>query len=144
PCPALGPPEPNAGVARRAPAAGAAGWTRLLWAGRARQAGRDVVNPPPQEPRYFRLTKAHVPGCQNLWSVHARDARRRAGCWRRYGRLRVFSAFAPAHRAGDGARAGPAGPWARAKGRTDRRCRRCGAGRDRRGAAAGYFAVARP
>ena len=81
---------------------------RRLRGHRARQAGRDVVEPAPSalfQPvdrpasPYPLPDENHVPDRQNLRPVHARDARRRAGGRRRHGGLRVLSAVAAASRA---------------------------------------------
>ena len=71
---------------------------------RARQAGRDVVEPAPSAPLHpcsggpNPRPRDHVPACQNLRPVHARDARRRAAGRRGHGGLCVLSAVAAAPR----------------------------------------------
>src|SRR3954447_4315484 len=91
-------------------------------------------NPPPRD---------HVPACQNLRPVHARDARRRAWGRRRHGRLRVLSAVPATPQPRDRAGARQAGQGPGKQGGADGRCRRCDAFQHRRNAAAGSAAVAR-
>ena len=110
--------------ARPAAASGAAA-ARNLWGRRARQAGRDVVEPAPSA--RFNLIAArkpplrdHVPARQNLRPVHARDARRRARGWRRHGGLRVLSAVAAPSQPRDRAGTRQAGQGPRRQGGADR------------------------
>ena len=113
------------GVPARPAAASGAAAARNLWGRRARQAGRDVVEPAPSA-RFNRICgsktalRDHVPARQNLRPVHARDARRRARGRRRHGGFRVLSAVAAPSQPRDRARTRQAGQGPRRQGGADR------------------------